>query len=371
MAIKRYFATADNTIANAYKNDLLTRGTGSNMGQADILETFSIYGQESETSVELSRILIQFPIDQISSDISAEIIPSSGVSYYLKMFNARHSQTLPKNYKLDILAVSSSWEEGNGLDMEGYTDETYDGIGSNWVNASASGPWTSQGGDYHVSPAFTQSFDVGDEDLEVNVTTLVEQWILGSKENYGFGIKLSASYEASSSSNPSGAQFSYYTKKFFARSSEYYHDRPVLEARWNSTRRDNRGNFYFSSSLAPAAENLNKLYLYNYIRGKLRDIGGSSDAIPVLNLYYSSGSVPEGDALYFRNSSNNAVNFLSASRETTGVYYASFSVTGGAVSTTYPYLVDVWTMSGSELHTGSVITPNKYGFSNYNPTINM
>ena len=128
MAIKRYFATADNTIANAYKNDLLTRGTGSNMGQADILETFSIYGQESETSVELSRILIQFPIDQISSDISAEIIPSTGVSYYLKMFNARHSQTLPKNYKLDILAVSSSWEEGNGLDMEGYTDETYDWI---------------------------------------------------------------------------------------------------------------------------------------------------------------------------------------------------------------------------------------------------
>ena len=363
MAIKRYFADADNTITNAFKEDLSTRGTGSNMGQADILEVFSIYGQGSDTSSELSRFLIKFPINQIS----AGTLPASGVSYYLKLFNARHSQTLPKNYKLDILAVSASWEEGNGLDMEGYTDETYGGIGSNWVSASSAASWTSEGGDYHASPVFEQSFDIGNEDLEVNVTTLVDQWIAGTKENYGFGIKLSSSYEASSSSNPSGAEFSYYTKKFFARSSEYYYDRPVLEARWNSTRRDNRGNFYFSSSLAPALENLNTLYMYNYIRGNLRDIAGDSDARPVLNLYYSSGSAPEGTAVYFRNSSNAAVNFLSASRESKGIYKATFSVTSSAVTSTYPYLVDVWTMSGSELHTGSVIIPNNHSFSNHNP----
>ena len=367
MAIKRYFADADNTITNAFKESLATRGTGSNMGQADILEVFSIYAQESSTSTELARILLKFPVNDIQTDINNNIIPDTGVTYHLKMFNARHPWTLPKNYKLDILAVSSSWEEGNGLDMEGYTDETYGGIGSNWVNARSGSTWTSQGGDYHASPYFSQTFDIGDEDLEVNVTTLVTQWLAGSKQNYGFGIKLSSSYEASSSSNPPGAKTSYYTKKFFARSSEYFFDRPVLEARWDSSRKDNRGNFYFSSSLAPATENLNTLYMYNYIRGKLRDIAGSSTAIPVLNLYYSSGSVPEGTALYFRNSSNNAVNYLSASREDTGVYKATFSVTGGAVNTTYPYLVDVWTMSGSELHTGSAIAPNDHSFSNYNP----
>jgi len=369
MAIKRYYANADNTITNAFQENLSVRGTGSNMGQADILETFSIYAQESATSTELARILIKFPVlEEIKVDRDNSILPASGeVSFYLKMYNARHQETLPKNYKLDVLAVSASWEEGNGLDMVGYTDETYGGLGSNWVNSGDGTTWTTAGGDYHASPAFTASFDKGDEDLEVDVTSLVEEWLSETKQNYGFGVKLSSSYEASSSLNPDGAEFSYYTKKFFARSSEYYFDRPVIEARWNSTRRDNRGNFYFSSSLAPAAENLNTLYMYNYIRGKLRDIAGSSDARPVLNLYYSSGSVPEGDALYFRDSSNNAVNFLSASRESTGIYKASFSVTGGAVTTTYPYLVDVWTMSGSELHTGSVIVPNDYGFSDYNP----
>ena len=367
MAIKRYYAEADNTITNAFQENLTTRGTGSNMGQADILETFSIYAQESATSTELARIILQFPVSQIISDKNANLIPASGVSYYLKMFNARHPHTLPKNYKLNVLAVSASWEEGNGLDMEGYTDVTFDKIGSNWTRRTGSTSWTTAGGDYHASPAYAASFDKGDEDLEVNVTTLVEQWIAGTKENYGFGVHLSSSFEASSSANPDGARVSYYTKKFFARSSEFYFDRPVLEARWDSSRRDNRGNFYFSSSVAPAAENLNTLYMYNYIRGNLRDIAGDSNAIPVLNLYYSSGSVPEGSALYFRNSSNTAVNFLSSSRESKGVYKASFSVTGGAVTSTYPYLVDVWTLSGSELHTGSVISPLDFGFSNFNP----
>ena len=61
MAIKRYIASADTTITNAFESNLTTRGTGSNMGASDVLETFSIYGQAlddtaaSQTS-ELTRI---------------------------------------------------------------------------------------------------------------------------------------------------------------------------------------------------------------------------------------------------------------------------------------------------------------------------
>ena len=83
MAIKRYYAEADNTITNAFQENLSVRGTGSNMGQADVLETFSIYAQESATSTELARILLQFPISQIAADKAADLIPASGVSYYL------------------------------------------------------------------------------------------------------------------------------------------------------------------------------------------------------------------------------------------------------------------------------------------------
>ena len=90
MAIKRYIADKDNTITNAFRSSLLDtqRGTGSNMGAADVLETFSIYGESSGSnglSQELSRVIIQFPVSTISADRTAGTIPASGsVSFYLE-----------------------------------------------------------------------------------------------------------------------------------------------------------------------------------------------------------------------------------------------------------------------------------------------
>ena len=99
MAIKRYTADEDTTITNAFKANLTTRGTGSNMGESDILETFSLYAQESTSSSELSRILINFPVTgtsagYISYERTQNDIPSSGsVSFYLRMFKSHHLRT--------------------------------------------------------------------------------------------------------------------------------------------------------------------------------------------------------------------------------------------------------------------------------------
>ena len=96
MAIKKYVASADNTIVNAYKENLTKRATGSNAGAADILETFSIYGRQSSGSAELSRILIKFPISQITTDRNNNKIPGSGsVKFYLKLHSAASSKTVP------------------------------------------------------------------------------------------------------------------------------------------------------------------------------------------------------------------------------------------------------------------------------------
>ncbi len=122
---------------------------------------------------------------------------------------------------------------------------------------NGTGQWATTGGDFYTdsSSSFNQTFSEGDEDLKIDITTLVEQWTsggnLGSKDNHGLIIKLSSSYEASSSTNTVGSTKSYYTKKFFARGSEFFFKRPAIEARWDDTRKDNRANFYFSSSLAP------------------------------------------------------------------------------------------------------------------------
>ena len=336
MAIKRYFSNADTTITNAFKANLTSRGVSGNMGQSDILEVFSIYGQANPSSSELSRILVQFPINDIITDRTNALIPASGsISWFLKLYNAKHGQTLPKDYTMTVSAVSSSWNEGYGLDMEEYSDIGY----ANWNTASSSSSgtssWASAGGDYHTSPTASYFFNKGTEDLIVDVSSIVEQWITGSKTNYGFGIKLSSSHEQ--------AAQSFYTKKFFARGTEFFFKKPTLEARWNSVRRDNRGYFYASSSLASAADNLNTIYLYNVVRGQLKNIPAvGTGSIYVKVFTDSSGSTT------ITTTPNTPV---TGGWVSTGIYSASF-----ALDTTASEVFDRWFNSTLTtcFHTGAI-----------------
>jgi len=197
MAIKKYYATKDNTITNAFKPNLQDRATDANMGLSDILETFSIYGQATSGSTELERILIEFPINQISSDRTLGLIPAAGnISFYLNMYNAPNSQTTPRELTLTVLPISGAWQEGTGLDMDEYSDATGQNKGSNWINAGRNDSWVHEGGDYYTSPAYSQTFPIGNENLKINITPLVEEWIADTKPNHGIGIHLTSSQEA-------------------------------------------------------------------------------------------------------------------------------------------------------------------------------
>jgi len=372
MAIKRYIANKDNTITNAFNETLLDsqRGTGSNMGAADVLETFSIYGEVSGAlsssmglaspfSQELSRILVQFPIENVISDRNAGLIPASGsVNFFVRMFNAKHAYTLPRNFILSVQALSQSWEEGVGLDMEEYKDKTYDNSGSNWINASGSnsagiGTWNTVGGHYHQLPVYTASFAQGFEDMSLDITGLVEHWIRGDnglysgKNNYGVGVHFTSSQESYFSSstgantgsiidNTDGSTESYYTKKFFSRTSEFFFKRPFLEARWNSVREDDRGQFLYSSSLAPGPDNLNTLYLYNYIRGRLVDIPSVGTTGSIMVSLYSGSSSPDTSKLVLYNNATS----ITGGWLSTGIYTASVAVTAAATALTK--IFDVW-----------------------------
>ncbi len=337
MAIKRYTANADNTVTNAFESNLQTRGTGSNMGESDILETFSIYGQASTSSLEQSRILINFPVSEISADRTAGTIPASGsVSFYLRVHNAPHGQTLPKNYDLSVLAVSRSWDEGFGLDMETYTDAG----ASNWIDATTTQTWTTPGGDYHETPAYSQYLDGGTEDVEIDISDLVEEWLDSTKGAYGVGIEISSSFVS--------LPRSFYTKKFFARGSEYSYLRPKIEARWDSTIKDRRNSFYASSSLVPAEDNLNTLYIYNKVRGQLQDIPAVGTGEMSMSLYYGESTGPVGAVLATE----------TAGWVSTGIYSASV-----AIDTTSSYLYDVWHDGGTpqtQYVTGSQISVRSF-----------
>lgn len=369
MAIKRYYAEKDTTITNAFKKNLITRGTGSNMGESDILEVFSIYGQASTSSLEAARALVQFDIASLKADRDLEVIPASGsVSFYLRMFNAKHSQTLPSKFYLEVKPVTSEWEEGYGLDMENYRDAG----AANWAEAQDGISWSSEGGDYSSDVAFrkVQYFERGYEDLEVDITNIVEDqigFIEGAPgatlSNYGYGVFLTSSQESS--------DLSYFTKKFFARGSEFFYKKPVLEARWDSSVLDDRANFYYSSSLAPAEDNLNNLYLYNFVRGRLTNIPSVGSGSIYVSLYSGSldNSAPSGSklALSAGGGVNSSGDFnATGSFYKTGIYKVSLALTGTATDITK--LFDVWHFDGVEYSTGSILPKDLDAqYSSYTP----
>lgn len=337
MAIKKYYAEKNNTISSAFKGNLTTRATGANMGLSDVLETFSIYGQASSGSTELERILIEFPVSAISQDRENGAIPTSGsVSFYLNMYNAPHNETTPRALKLVVLPVSQSWQEGTGLDMIDYEDITRDGPGSNWINASASHAWTKPGGDYLTSSIFSQTFQNGTENLKIDISDLVEKWMAGTITNYGLGIHLTSSQEAYLSNsagadvgpqlyNPSGSTNTWYTKKFFGKGTEFFFKRPTIEAVWDSSIKDDRGNFYASSSLLTATENANTIYLYNSFRGKLRNLPDIATSTMGIRLYTSA-------------SAGTLISSHNGGHDSTGIYSASVVLD----TTTYDTVYDRW-----------------------------
>lgn len=321
MSIKRYNALKDTTITNAFKENLTTRGTDANMGASDSLEVFSIYGQASSGSSELSRVLVQFPIDPIISDRSIGAIPTSGsVNFYMKLSNATHPFTLPKQFTLTVNALSRSWSEGFGLDMESYRNT---GV-ANWISASSTEAWATEGGDFYSSPEFSQYFEEGTEDLEVDITPLVEEWISGAKPNNGVVIRLSSSLEADSRS--------YYTKKFFARGSEFFYKRPWIEARFDSIIKDDRGRFYLFNPFVPTEKSYNKLYIYNKFKNTFYDIPSVGTGSIYVRLY-ASVSLPLGSPLPQINGSTVAT----GSWISTGIYSASVGI-----NTDLTKVYDVW-----------------------------
>jgi hypothetical protein len=368
MGIKRYTADGDTTIVNAFKPNLRLRGTGSNMGEADVMEVFSIYGREATSSQELSRAIIKFPMSGITTDRTATRIPASGsVNFYLRIFNAKTSKSVPINYTLVVQPVSRSWQEGVGLDLENYADDVKGNTGANWMSSSKGQPWSLVGGDYltNSSNTYKQTFETGLEDLEIDVTQLVEQWIAGTYSNYGVGVHLTASQEAYFSGSvagtvglasasvlarPDGATKSYYTKRFFARGTQFFFKKPVLEARWNSITRDDRGDFYYSSSLASDTDNLNTLYLYNYVRGHLSNIPGVGAGSIYLSLYSGSAG-PVKTKLLLHNSKYN----VTGGRASTGIYSASICIT--AAATPLKNLFDVWHNDGNTQYFSGSIVP--------------
>ena len=275
--IKRYFATKDSQITNAKDDFFMRSGSIANMGLADSGEIFSLYNatgfDEDITKNEKSRLLFQFDISSMAADTD---IPAAKAKYYLRLFNVRHDESLPRNFTLKVHPVTSSWDEGYGLDIDNYLD-----LGAvNWLSSSEGVAWNTPGGDFDSGTSFSQLFEKGTEDLEIDITSIVALWQSSTIPNNGLIVKLQNSHEQDSKN--------FYKKMFSMRGTEYWFSRPCIEVRWNDFTFDDRNNSYSSSYLASAADNTNTLYFVNKIRGQLSNIPSVGQSNVYVSFYSQS-----------------------------------------------------------------------------------
>lgn len=217
--IFRVFPTKDTFITNFPSPATNVPVTSSNFGASEILEVFKtgISGTVApRLSASLARALLQFDIGQFGS-----LTGSVSASYMLVLFNSPHGDFLPYSYDLEALMLSRSWDEGRGLDHEGFSDLGF----ANWVKAKQSVFWSTPGGDI-IQQGIPFHLDDGHEDVRVNVTSFVSSWISGIP-NSGIMVRVSSSLEADAND--------YFVKKFHGRATNFLDRRPYLQLAYDDS----------------------------------------------------------------------------------------------------------------------------------------
>jgi hypothetical protein len=181
-----------------------------------------------------SRILMQFDLDDFSASLASGETSGSDMKYYLNLYTDEAVE-IPVTYSVYVYPVSQSWQMGNGkradspITTTGVSWNLRDGVtisgvtGSAWESGSAGGPggayFSGSDNQYQAS----QSFDYQSTDLHVDVTNIVEGWLSGSIQNFGFLIKRDNAAEQSILNQGNLQFFSKETHTIY---------RPRLEAIW-------------------------------------------------------------------------------------------------------------------------------------------
>jgi hypothetical protein len=198
-----------------------SRSLNSNVGQAGTLDCYRLWNETKVNGTgsvnELTRLLVQFDYSELQVLTSSFLnIANSTFKAYVSLKDIYGGQTVPSNFSLRLIPLSKSWDEGRGFDVLGYRDRD----SSNFLTASIAGgtvvTWSLSGAsdigtlgavglDAFASGnlgaglqdlTVTQLFSRGDEDLLMDVTTLVSAAIAGQIPNHGFRISFVPAEEA-------------------------------------------------------------------------------------------------------------------------------------------------------------------------------
>ena len=249
------------------KTNTILEGDKVNLGLNPILELY--YG------TPVSRGLIHFDLTNLENKVADKTYPEiTKLTHRLKMknvaglrtpyqhkFNRYNGAVRAKSFDLVFFAIDREWDMGGGFD---YLKDAYDAInriystdGSNWYQAENYKPWAKNGvfdREYIKENAIaTQHFDVGNEDIDVDITEYVNKCLAGKQENYGIGVAFSHDLDEVELKNISYVGF------FTDHTHTFFH--PYVETRYDDYIRDDRPNFFLSKD--------NRLYFYANVGGEM------------------------------------------------------------------------------------------------------
>ncbi len=197
--------------------------------------------------------------------------------------NSPSMKNRTSSFDLILFKLNQSWDTGHGYDYEEVThlgDDLDDPLSyepSNWTNADTLYPWIGGGGVYSAATGIptavtisSQHFNIGNEDIEMDITEAVNAIITG-ETNYGFGVAFAPEYETKQT-----------TKKqyvgFFGSATQTFFE-PYIETKPLTHIKDDRATFY--------KDKINKLYLYVNLGNNPTDI----DYIPTVEISDNNGGL--------------------------------------------------------------------------------
>jgi hypothetical protein len=327
MSVFRLYPSKSNTIAgNSFQN--------LNSGQNAIADLW-YGGGGTDTAPDkrnsFSRFLVKFDLSELQKKFDNKEINENLVSSYkLKMKNSKPTDlVLEDEYEYDILykkiatsfdlicfPINKYWEEGRGSELatEVYISRIKGSLltkgVSNWNKATTENSWDEPG--IFLNPTAstqfysTQHFDLGSEDIDMDVTNIVRDWLSGGSENNGIAIAYSRYYEILSTDTR-------YICSFFTDKTNTAF-KPCLDVIYNQTIQDDRKQV--------SNNRQSNLFLYTFSGHNFVNIG---------NLSAVTVDIKKGNSIIYSG--------LTPNQLFTGSYYVNVLMSGATPGEIY---TDEW-----------------------------
>jgi hypothetical protein len=295
-----------------------------------------VYGHDNI----VSRALLYFDHNQVKKLMDDGIMPNmSKMKHVLHITNAgsidftqlhqKETSSINDNKKIratsfDIIffLIPKPWDRGKGFDYsrsyfnaDFYSRTVVDPNrlistdGSNWFQRMNGLPWDEEGiytndtlsKEYDKFSAnedsiiiCRQHFDVGNENISIDITDTFNKFLTGELENYGIAMAYSPLLEVSDS------EYENYIGFLTDKTNTFFE--PFVETRYSDVILDDRSNFVLNKN--------NKLYLYCTIGDTLQDL----DNNPTVTI---------------KNGDDEVIMELESQKHTRGVYYVNLKLSKG------------------------------------------